>query len=601
MKTKALLFFILSFVFSVINCYAQGTWTLKQNYGGGATSRAVSACIGNKGYVGTGEGSQGFWEYNPLTNLWTQKADFGGGSRDWGIGFSIGTKVYIGMGANGPEMNDLWEWDQLNNVWTQKASLGTSDSMGIAALGRVGAVAFSIGGKGYVGTGINQGYALSDFWEYDPVLDSWTQKANFGGGIRYGAVCFTIGNKAYVGTGADALGGFYKDFWSYDPLTDIWTQIPDFPGIGRASATSFVIGTTAYVGTGLLKNAPYFADDFWSWDMNTNQWTPSSSFPAGFRSRAIGLSVGNVGYVGTGNDSVGTSKSDFWAFSPACNVVAPHICMVTTDSSSNYKYNIVKWDKTLYTNVDSFYVYRKDAISGNYYRIGAVDNDSMGLFIDTLFNIGGPNGGNPLYSSWMYKLSILDTCGFESPKSPYHQTMFVQSNGSNFSWNAYTVESGQSNPVTGYSFMRDDNNSGNWHVLVNTIGLSSTDPNYSNFPNGNWRIDALGFDCANNVKTQSTNNIAHSNTTKLITVGIDNGAKSNQKLIVYPNPAYTNISFLINQKSTIEILDIRWQLLKTFIQESGIISVDLNDLPEGLYFLKVRNESGISVQKFVKL
>src|SRR5207302_632483 len=105
-----------------------------------------------------------------------------------------------------------------------------------------------------------------------------------------------------------------------------------------------------------------------------------------------------------------------------------------------------------------FVVYRKDAISAGYIRIGSVSKDSLSRFIDTAFTIGGPNGGNPLYSSWNYKLAIRDTCGNLSAKSPYHQSMFVQQSSSNFSWNPYTVEAGQTNPVTGYSFLRDDNN-----------------------------------------------------------------------------------------------------------------------------------------------
>ena len=40
-----------------------------------------------------------------------------------------------------------------------------------------------------------------DFWEYDPAANTWTQKADFGGTARYGAVGFSIGSKGYIGTG----------------------------------------------------------------------------------------------------------------------------------------------------------------------------------------------------------------------------------------------------------------------------------------------------------------------------------------------------------------------------------------------------------------
>lgn len=71
---------------------------------------------------------------------------------------------------------------------------------------------FSIGGKGFIGLGID-GTNRKDFWEYDPVLNTWTQKADFGGTARIRAAGLSIGEKGYMGTGND---GTYKvDFWEY--------------------------------------------------------------------------------------------------------------------------------------------------------------------------------------------------------------------------------------------------------------------------------------------------------------------------------------------------------------------------------------------------
>jgi N-acetylneuraminic acid mutarotase len=69
--------------------------------------------------------------------------------------------------------------------------------------GRRSAVSFSIGNKGYMGTGYSPATSSykDDFWEYDPATNAWTQKANLGGRPRNGAVGFAIGNKGYIGTG----------------------------------------------------------------------------------------------------------------------------------------------------------------------------------------------------------------------------------------------------------------------------------------------------------------------------------------------------------------------------------------------------------------
>jgi hypothetical protein len=66
-------------------------------------------------------------------------------------------------------------------------------------------------GKGYIGTGLDS-YYTQDFWEWDQATDTWTQKTNFAGIPRGYAVGFSIGNKGYVGTGR-----LEKDFWEFDP------------------------------------------------------------------------------------------------------------------------------------------------------------------------------------------------------------------------------------------------------------------------------------------------------------------------------------------------------------------------------------------------
>ncbi|MCB0583398.1 MAG: hypothetical protein KDD10_29235, partial [Phaeodactylibacter sp.] len=57
----------------------------------------------------------------------------------------------------------------------------------------------------------------------------WNQTADFSGGPRFGAIGFSIGQKGYVGTGNDG-GNHKKDFWEYDPLAGTWTQRADFGG-----------------------------------------------------------------------------------------------------------------------------------------------------------------------------------------------------------------------------------------------------------------------------------------------------------------------------------------------------------------------------------
>ena len=67
------------------------------------------------------------------------------------------------------------------------------------------------------------------------------RKADCGGGPRGSASSFTIGSKGYVGIGGNN-GIEKKDFWEFDPVGNTWTQKADFGGTAREQATQFAIG-----------------------------------------------------------------------------------------------------------------------------------------------------------------------------------------------------------------------------------------------------------------------------------------------------------------------------------------------------------------------
>jgi N-acetylneuraminic acid mutarotase len=100
---------------------------------------------------------------------------------------------------------------------------------------------------------------MNDFWEYDPDADSWTQKADFGGAERSSAVGFSIGSKGYLGTGF-ATDGNKRDFWEYDPVANTWTQKANFGGTKRTLAVGFSIGTKGYIGLGNDSSFNYTKD-----------------------------------------------------------------------------------------------------------------------------------------------------------------------------------------------------------------------------------------------------------------------------------------------------------------------------------------------------
>lgn len=330
---------------------AADTWTQKADFGGGLRTSAVAFSIGSKGYMGTGFTGAGavyddwqnqdFWEYDPALNIWTQKADFGGGKRYNAAGFSIGNKGYIGTGSDGyVRKNDFWEYDPAANTWTRKADFGGAARSCI--------VAFSIRDKGYFGTGDN-GVRQKEFWEYNPATDVWTQKADFGGEARMWATGFSIGSKGYIGMGMTTYYNednmlrnlIYKDFWEYDPALNTWTRKADFKGGERLRTVGFSIGNKGFIGTGVFWDESYtytYYKDFWEYDPVTDTWTKKADFGGTARNSASGFSVGNKGYIGTGAMEAGAKfyTKDFWEYESAADTTPdPFIFNYETDVDLN--------------------------------------------------------------------------------------------------------------------------------------------------------------------------------------------------------------------------------------------------------------------------
>ncbi|MEM6262034.1 MAG: kelch repeat-containing protein, partial [Bacteroidota bacterium] len=241
--------------------------------------------------------------------VWSEVANFPGGARAYAVGFSINGKGYVGTGVdNTSSYKDFWEYDPTTDTWTQKANFPGGK--------RTSAVGFSINGKGYIGMGVStNGTYVLDFWEYDPTTDSWAKKADFSGQGRNFPVGFSIAGKGYVGTGLNSTGRYLNDFWEYNPTTDIWTQKTDVPGNARISAVGFPIDGKGYLGMGKVSGGGVM-NDLWEYDPGNNTWSQLANKPGGSRSGGIGFSMKGRGIIGLGVDGSGDRQQDFWQYNP---------------------------------------------------------------------------------------------------------------------------------------------------------------------------------------------------------------------------------------------------------------------------------------------
>lgn len=135
------------------------------------------------------------------------------------------------------------------------------------------------------------------------VLSPWVKQADFPGVTRYGAVGFSIGQYGYVGTGVTDNGDL-RDLWRFDSNNHTWKRMKDYPGPSRAFSFSFVVDGKAYVGGGGHYGTSSYdflfnLYDLWEYDPSTDSWTQKASLspnniPSG--TMATATAVGRYGY-----------------------------------------------------------------------------------------------------------------------------------------------------------------------------------------------------------------------------------------------------------------------------------------------------------------
>jgi N-acetylneuraminic acid mutarotase len=298
---------------------AQNIWDKRESVGGSKRERAAGFAIGSRGYVCLGQDTNNLmlndlWEFDPGTNSWTQKANFPGIARRDAAAFSIGTKGYVGTGMDnadavfGNPQSDFYEYNPVTNTWTAKAPYPGNSGMGIYY-----ASGFAIGGKGYFCCGKRGSSSYSnELWEYNPASNTWTSKANFPLGGRYGGVAFTIGSMAYFGTGTDE-NILTQDFYKYNPATNTWSVIAAFPGSGRFACSSFTLANRGYIVFGTDGG---YKDELWEYNPLINYWSLKSSYPNGERRSGVAFTIGSKAYAGTGKSYTGVRR-DFYEYSAA--------------------------------------------------------------------------------------------------------------------------------------------------------------------------------------------------------------------------------------------------------------------------------------------
>jgi uncharacterized repeat protein (TIGR03803 family) len=393
-----------------------------------------------------------------------------------------------------------------------------------------------------------------------------------------------VGAGKYVVTAIDNSGCKTKDSVTITQpsmLTVAMTGTNDkcfgFPN-GSASATP-AGGTSPYV---------------YSW--NTSSTAPSiNNLAAGTYSVTV---TDNHGCTAMGTDTVKQ---------PANTLDSARICMVTVDTGSVH--NIISWNTTGITNVDSFKVYFYNS-SNHWQLLGEQLFSAPSYYVDTA-KINNPNANTVRYC-----LTAVDSCGNEEAitASTWQNTAhIINTGGGTFSWSGtgYLIQ-GVGLPVQTYYLYRDNLSSGNWKAIDSVSGTQNTmtDPNYSLYPTGRWRVDALLSVSGCTPPTLRVESINYNSSKSNIIDGFITGVQtisSANSVSVYPNPAnqVLNISFakFKSDNVSIDITDVTGRVIMSMdanATQGKVLPVDIEYLPSGIYFVHIANNNFTQTVKFVK-
>ncbi len=144
----------------------------------------------------------------------------------------------------------------------------------------------------------------------------WEKKADYPGCFTHSQIAFSVEGKGIVGLGAD----WCIEIWEYDPMEDVWTQKNDFNGDNVSDRpVSFAIGDRGYVTLGADLDQE-LSTNLWEYDRTNDTWIQRASFPGLGRGVAVGFVIGGKAYVGLGSGKVNDEwvvMRDFWAYTAA--------------------------------------------------------------------------------------------------------------------------------------------------------------------------------------------------------------------------------------------------------------------------------------------
>jgi len=257
----------------------------------------------------------------------------------------------------------------------------------------------------------------------------------------------------------------------------------------------------------------------------------------------------------------------------------PDICIVGVDAVTGK--NMVVWENPPESAVLNYIVYRETNQADMYLPLDTITADEFSIYIDA--------NSTPEWISQRYKLSLIDTCGFESALSTAHKTIHLTNNMAangnvNLIWDGY-----EGFAFLSYNLYHGPHPDSMEHI--NTV--PSNVFIYSNivpFEGDNFfQIEAIHPEgCSPSLKSDygsSMSNVLYVETEDEIEGILE---KQNKQITIYPSPARDMVTIMIpgyTNPVLAGLVNVSGQLVHEFIISAGSYELDISSFPEGIYIL----------------
>ncbi|WP_147625609.1 Kelch repeat-containing protein [Gabonibacter massiliensis] len=236
---------------------------------------------------------------------WRLVAVFPGKPRKGAVAFVLGSKAYVGLGYAENEKkeevyyDDFWVFDIKTERWEPEPLV-----FKFPGIARRGAVAFTLDGKGYVGTGDNGKNIFFDVYTFESGV-GWKPFESLKTPMT-GAVAFVADGNAYICTGGRAgewAPWLFRGIYKFSSGAKKWSFMSPLEGeaaeVSRKYASAFVLNVKGKDYAYLVSGVDVFGKELfscWGYDPRKDTWQKITDLPESI-ANGIGVSLGGRGYI----------------------------------------------------------------------------------------------------------------------------------------------------------------------------------------------------------------------------------------------------------------------------------------------------------------